>query len=59
MGLKEAARRDVRVDVVDQRRASGRQRRPHLAEFELEVSGRVHAVVEEEVDLADVGHKAG
>src|SRR5207247_6876194 len=48
----------VEVDVVHESQTSGRQRAPCGAELEQDVPGRVHAVVQEELDRPKLGQKA-
>ena len=49
----EAAEPEAAVNVVYHRDPAGRQRRPYRAELETDVSRRVQAVMNEEVDLLE------
>jgi len=49
----------LKIDVVDQSHASGRQRAPYSTEFEQDVSGCMHAVVQEKPDRSKLGQNAG
>src|SRR5437588_8770551 len=53
--LHELSGGDVLLDVVDQRRAARREGRPHLLELEQDVPSGMPAVVEEQVQLPQLG----